>query len=172
MPVVISFNKTHQVLRAFEDSARKATKEACFDTEAEAKMRIRANRSIDTGAAWASIYTSVDGETDYDKAISEAKSLNPEAKFLPPIRTKKHPDMSEGIVSVGVEYGADLELGTEPHVIVPRDKKALFWPGAAHPVKKVNHPGTPAKPYLIPDAEKVGAQYDKVCLAIMKAEIK
>lgn len=28
-----------------------------------------------------------------------------------------------------------------PHVIRPRNAKALFWPGARHPVKKVNHPG-------------------------------
>ncbi len=37
-----------------------------------------------------------------------------------------------------------LEDGTPPHVIEPKNKKALAWPGARHPVKKVNHPGTPA----------------------------
>jgi hypothetical protein len=37
-----------------------------------------------------------------------------------------------------------LEFGTRPHVIEPRDKQALAWPGARHPVKRVNHPGTPA----------------------------
>lgn len=35
-----------------------------------------------------------------------------------------------------------IERGTRPHVIRPRVKKALFWPGAAHPVARVNHPGT------------------------------
>lgn len=35
-----------------------------------------------------------------------------------------------------------LEEGTPPHVIRPRFKKALFWPGARHPVKSVRHPGT------------------------------
>ena len=39
---------------------------------------------------------------------------------------------------------AILEHGSRPHVIEPRDKKALFWPGAAHPVRRVQHPGTPA----------------------------
>jgi hypothetical protein len=33
-------------------------------------------------------------------------------------------------------------------VIVPVSAKALFWPGAAHPVKRVNHPGTRANPFL------------------------
>jgi hypothetical protein len=37
-----------------------------------------------------------------------------------------------------------LERGTRPHVIEPKDKQALAWPGGRHPVKKVNHPGTPA----------------------------
>lgn len=37
-----------------------------------------------------------------------------------------------------------------PHVIRPRNAKALFWPGARHPVKKVNHPGgfIPATKFL------------------------
>jgi hypothetical protein len=47
-----------------------------------------------------------------------------------------------------------LEYGTRPHVIEPKraqpgvigpgEKRALSWPGARHPVARVNHPGTPA----------------------------
>src|ERR1700719_525659 len=39
-------------------------------------------------------------------------------------------------------YAPFVEFGTKPHVILPKDKKALYWPGASHPVAKVNHPGT------------------------------
>jgi hypothetical protein len=39
-------------------------------------------------------------------------------------------------------YAPFVEFGTAPHVILPKEKKALYWPGAAHPVAKVNHPGT------------------------------
>lgn len=42
----------------------------------------------------------------------------------------------------GVEYAMAAWKGSKPHVILPRNKKALFWPGANHPVKRVNHPGT------------------------------
>ena len=49
-------------------------------------------------------------------------------------------------------YAAIHQLGgkTAPHKIVPKNKKALFWPGAKHPVKSVNHPGSkiPARPYF------------------------
>lgn len=44
-------------------------------------------------------------------------------------------------LSHGVDYGEILEEGSEPHIIIP-NSKALYWKGAAHPVKRVNHPGT------------------------------
>lgn len=37
-----------------------------------------------------------------------------------------------------------LELGTRPHVIEAKNAQALHWPGARHPVRRVQHPGTPA----------------------------
>lgn len=45
-------------------------------------------------------------------------------------------------LSHGVDYGEILEEGSKPHTIAPKNGKALYWKGAAHPVKKVNHPGT------------------------------
>ena len=56
-------------------------------------------------------------------------------------------------VSHGVRYGKWLEKGTPAHVIRPKHKKALYWVGAAHPVKKVNHPGTKKYPAVLPAAE-------------------
>ncbi|MFI7073565.1 hypothetical protein [Micromonospora sediminicola] len=37
-----------------------------------------------------------------------------------------------------------LEKGTRPHVIEAKNAQALHWRGARHPVKRVQHPGTPA----------------------------
>lgn len=45
-------------------------------------------------------------------------------------------------------YAPFVEFGTQPHDIVPKDKKALFWLGADHPVKVVHHPGTQANDYM------------------------
>lgn len=55
-----------------------------------------------------------------------------------------------------VEYAIMVEKGTRAHTIRPKNKKMLYWQGAAHPVKSVRHPGSKAKPYLIPalEAEK------------------
>lgn len=35
-----------------------------------------------------------------------------------------------------------IEFGTRPHEIRPRTKKALWWPGAPHPMARIWHPGT------------------------------
>lgn len=45
-------------------------------------------------------------------------------------------------------YAPYVEFGTPPHIILPKTAKALYWPGAAHPVRKVNHPGTKANQFM------------------------
>ncbi|NUS27528.1 MAG: HK97 gp10 family phage protein [Streptomyces sp.] len=57
------------------------------------------------------------------------------------------------MVGSNVNYAAAVEYGTAPHVIKPKYKQALYWPGAAHPVAQVNHPGTAAQPFLRPAIE-------------------
>jgi len=57
------------------------------------------------------------------------------------------------VVGSNVNYAAAVEYGTAPHVIKPKYKQALYWPGARHPVAQVNHPGTRAQPFLRPAIE-------------------
>ena len=49
----------------------------------------------------------------------------------------------EARVGTNVEYAAIHQFGgkTKAHIIKPRHKAALFFPGLKHPVKSVNHPG-------------------------------
>ena len=48
-----------------------------------------------------------------------------------------------------VDYAFFVEFGTPPHVIKPKDKKALHWGGKNGPVvKQVNHPGTRPNPFI------------------------
>ena len=63
-------------------------------------------------------------------------------------------DMEATIHTSNLKYAPMVEFGTRPHIIRAKNKKALYWKGAAHPVKQVNHPGSKAKPYLIPAFEK------------------
>lgn len=62
--------------------------------------------------------------------------------------------LGSSAVAIGTnrKYGAIHQFGgsTPAHIISARVKKALFWPGARHPVKSVRHPGSlvPARPFL------------------------
>lgn len=69
------------------------------------------------------------------------------------------------------EYGTGI-YGPNPHMIeiLPTNKKALYWPGAAHPVRRVLNPGVKPKAYMqkaFDDGDKilndnVGAALDRV----------
>ncbi len=62
--------------------------------------------------------------------------------------------VQDNVLVVGTDrpYGAIHQFGgkTPPRTIRATRKKALAWPGAAHPVKAVKHPGSnvPARPFL------------------------
>ena len=63
-------------------------------------------------------------------------------------------NMEVTVHTSNIKYARLVEEGTRPHTIRARGKKALYWKGAKHPIKSVNHPGSKAKPYLIPAFEK------------------
>ena len=51
-------------------------------------------------------------------------------------------------VGTDVPYAHFVTDGTRPHLIYPSAKRALAWPGAAHPSKVVHHPGYRGNPFL------------------------
>ena len=63
-------------------------------------------------------------------------------------------NMEATVHTSNIKYAVMVEKGTKAHIIKPKNKKALYWKGASHPVKQVNHPGSKAKPYLIPAFDK------------------
>jgi len=94
--------------------------------------------------------------TDASKASKIAKGQNPR-KILTGrgyLRDSIRYQANDNSVRIGTNriYGAIHQFGgkTKAHVIKPRNKKALAWPGGRHPVRGVNHPGSnfPARPYL------------------------
>jgi hypothetical protein len=57
------------------------------------------------------------------------------------------------VVAAHAPYAAWVELGTRPHVILPKNAQALRWygsDGGAVFARRVNHPGTRPEPYLRP----------------------
>lgn len=62
----------------------------------------------------------------------------------------RYPGKLRGVVIVGTDHWVATEYGSPPHEIRARNKKALFWDGAAHPLVSVQHPGTPEQPFMRP----------------------
>ena len=77
-----------------------------------------------------------------------------------------------GIVHADEKYAEYVEYGTKPHIITPKNKKALYWKGAFSPVKLVHHPGTKANPFFRRGVDQSKAyikeQFDKVMDRILK----
>ncbi len=66
------------------------------------------------------------------------------------LRWKMHRDVLGlvGLVGTDVEYALFVHKGTRAHTIRAKNGKALYWKGAAHPVRQVQHPGTKGQPFL------------------------
>lgn len=104
-------------------------------------------------------------------AIANAKALVPRRTgFLQRAIIPGSVSATHAEVIANAPYAADVEYGTKPHDIVPKTKKALAWGGARrltgslragakpdHFAKRVHHPGTKPKPYLVPGAKKAVA---------------
>lgn len=55
---------------------------------------------------------------------------------------------NRGVIGTNLQYARAVNDGSKPHIIRPKTAKALYWRGAAHPVKSVRHPGTKANPFV------------------------
>ena len=86
-------------------------------------------------------------------------SVNVKTGHLRRSISTKMGDMEATIHTSNLKYAPMVEFGTRPHIIRAKNKKALYWKGASHPVKQVSHPGSKAKPYLIPAFEKEKDQF-------------
>lgn len=93
-----------------------------------------------------------------NKAVSQelektAHRIERQAKELAPIDTGelRRSITTEGSgldyeIGTNLEYSEYIEDGTSPHII--NGNPYLYWEGASHPVRSVNHPGNRAYLYM------------------------
>jgi len=62
-------------------------------------------------------------------------------------------------VGSDLPYAKFVTDGTRAHTIQPKNGHALFWPGAAHPVKLIHHPGTRANPFMDEAAQQAAPMW-------------
>lgn len=65
-----------------------------------------------------------------------------------------------GVIGTNLRYARPVHEGSKPHTIRPRRAKALFWKGARHPVRSVNHPGNKANPFFVRAMERSRARVE------------
>ena len=97
--------------------------------------------------------------------INLVEDIEARAVKLAPVRTSNlvnsitssvSPDGKKGILKATAAYAAFVHQGTGLYgpnkamiLIKAKNKKALFWPGAAHPVKSVKIKGQKANPFFL-----------------------
>jgi len=97
------------------------------------------------GTPWARLKPSTLARKKHHKILTESGHLRGSIRYQL---------VGENSLAIGTNmvHGAIHQFGgrTPARTIVPTRKKALFWPGAAHPVHSVRHPGSviPARPFL------------------------
>lgn len=93
------------------------------------------------------------GDAVADSVAAEARVRAPKksGELASTIKSKRH-RAHTWRVTVGTEYWSAQEYGVPYRgIIQPRLKQALWWPGLAHPIARVNnHPGNRAQPFMRP----------------------
>lgn len=98
--------------------------------------------------------------------LQEARGITRSWRHKPSWKIERKGDESNIVTSDEIFYYQDQ--GTKgPYPIAPRRKRALFWKGAAHPVRRVTHPGLKAQHFTDTIAAKMQKQYAR----IMQTEI-
>lgn len=77
---------------------------------------------------------------------------------------------STAFVGTNKLYGRIWELtGSRAFTMVPRFKKALFWPGAANPYRSAFHPAQSKRPFLKPALDQMRGNIHTTLTDAMKA---
>jgi HK97 gp10 family phage protein len=117
-----AFTELADDLESMADEVQEAIDGAVEKTALQVERSAKQKAPVDTGNLRASIQTVPDG-------------------------------LAQRLVGTNVEYAPDVEFGTQPHVITPTDAEALRFEGSDGDIvyaKSVDHPGTPAQPFLRP----------------------
>ena len=109
----------------------------------EDSTRLRFEAETDPeGAPWKPSAPSYERGPDKLGHADRGKTLQDTSRLVRSFTHAAHRDRSE--TGTNVVYAPPHQFGarTPPRTIRPLRKKALAWPGARHPVKSVQHPGS------------------------------
>lgn len=93
--------------------------------------------------------------------LQEARGITRGWKHKPEWKIERDGDASNIVTSDEI-FGYQDKGTKGPYTIRPRRKRALFWKGAAHPVRRVVHPGLKAQKFSEQIAKKMEKQYSRI----------
>lgn len=93
-------------------------------------------------------------------ALQELRGSTRGWNHKPAFQIRRQGDVSEVTTDDAIFIYQDR--GTKAHAIAPKSKRALYWKGAPHPVKRVWHPGVPAQQFSERAAAKMERQYQRI----------
>ena len=134
---------------AFSLSTYALFREVVTTVSTRVKVTFRPNgRGIRQAGNSESIFRELERRADRVEALAQAlyaphRKTGDYGRGFRKVRTRIGGKAAVQLINVSA-VAAILEHGSRPHVIEPKNKQALAWPGGRHPVKKVHHPGTPA----------------------------
>jgi hypothetical protein len=77
-----------------------------------------------------------------------------------------------GVIGTNLNYARAVNDGSKPHIIRPKAAKALYWKGALHPVRSVNHPGNRPNDFVGRTRERLRPVAERELAAVMDSEMR
>lgn len=116
--------------------------------ETDAKMKLKSDGHIITSRLRSSVHAETISGQKYTYSDSDGKSYDG--------ALGEKLENLEAVAGTNVEYAGAIEFGTGPHLILPKNKKALKFEIDGKPVfaKSVKHPGFKGDSFLGYAAEK------------------
>lgn len=109
MPTSLDTRVLDDIIRNLPGNRRDAIAKVAFSLEARTKINIRDMGAVDTGALLNSVAVSMQGNSDVDAAMAEARARNPDAEVSPlPVPGDDH----TAYVGPTVGYATEVHFGT------------------------------------------------------------
>lgn len=103
--------------------------------------------------------------------LQEARAVSRKWKHKPAWSIDRKGEYESNIVTDDEIFGYQDKGTKGPYPITPRRKRALYWKGAAHPVRRVMHPGLKAQHFSEKIAEAMQKQYKRIMDEQIKAVV-
>ncbi len=122
------FNSQMEILRSNGKlSLYQALVKLSFKIKSEAQNRLKGQRHVVTSRLRNSIYVMAKKQEDVSKKDNSSSYSDNTGRTYDAKLVSITPNDDELIIGTNVEYAGDIEFGSKPHKIFPKNGKVLAW---------------------------------------------